>query len=78
VMRKWHSSGAAALATGLAMLIGALLRGSIDMGYLAPGIKQVAHGLGKAASGIGIPYEQYREDGMERGAHRHPQRATGS
>jgi succinoglycan biosynthesis protein ExoM len=78
VMRKWHSSGAAALANGLAILIGSLLRGSIDMGHLAPGIKEVAHGLGKAASGIGIPYEQYRQDGAEGGTPSHPQRVTGS
>jgi succinoglycan biosynthesis protein ExoM len=78
VKRRWHSSGAAALAIGLAMLMGSLLRGSIDMGHLAPGIKQVAHGLGKAASGIGIRYEQYRDDGTDRSARSRPQRVTGS
>lgn len=78
VMRRCHSSGAAALATGLAILIGNVLRGSIGMAHLAPGIKEVAHGLGKAASGIGIRYEQYREDGAEEGTRSHPQRATGS
>jgi GT2 family glycosyltransferase len=78
VKRRWHSSGAAALATGLAMLMGSLLRGSIDMGHLAPGIKQVAHGLGKAASGIGIRYEQYRDDSTDRSARSRPHRVTGS
>jgi hypothetical protein len=77
-MRKWHSSGAAALATGLAMMMGSLLRGAIDIGHLAPGIKLVAHGLGQAASGIGIRYEQYREDGTDTSARRRPQRVTGS
>jgi hypothetical protein len=77
-MWKWHNSGAAALATGLAILAGSLLRGSIDMAHLAPGIKQIAHGLGKAASGLGLRYEQYREDGLERGTRSHPQRVTGS
>ena len=78
VMWKWHGSGAAALATGLAMLMGSLLRGSIDMSHLAPGIKQIAHGLGKAASALGIRYEQYRDDGTDRSARSHPQRVTGS
>jgi succinoglycan biosynthesis protein ExoM len=78
VMWRWHSSGAAALATGIAMLMGSLLRGSIDMAHLAPGIKQIAHGLGQAASGFGIQYEQYREDGTDRSAPSHPQQITGS
>jgi succinoglycan biosynthesis protein ExoM len=78
VMWKWHNSGAAALAAGLAILAGSLLRGSIDMADLAPGIKQIAHGLGKAASGLGLRYEQYREDGADRGARSSPQRVTGS
>jgi succinoglycan biosynthesis protein ExoM len=78
VMRKWYSSGGGALATGLAILMGSLLRGAIDMGHLAPGIKQLAHGLGQVASAIGIRYEQYREDGMEGGARSDPQRVTGS
>jgi succinoglycan biosynthesis protein ExoM len=78
VMRKWHSSGSAALATGLAILMGSLLRGAIDMGHLAPGIKQVAHGLGQVASAIGIRYEQYRHDDTDGSARSHPQRVTGS
>ena len=60
------------------MLIGNLLKGRAAMGHLAPGIKHFAHGLGQAASAIGIRYEQYRDDGMGRGARSHPQRVTGS
>jgi succinoglycan biosynthesis protein ExoM len=79
VMWKWHSTGAAALATGLALLLGSSLRGALDMAHLAPGLKQIAHGLGQAASGIGIQYEQYREeDGADRSARGRPQRVTGS
>jgi succinoglycan biosynthesis protein ExoM len=78
VMRRWHSSGAAALATGLAKLMGSLLRGSVDMAHLAPGIQQVAHGLGQASSGIGIRYEQYREDDAERETRSPSQRVIGS
>jgi GT2 family glycosyltransferase len=76
VMRKWHSSGAAALASGLALVIGALLRGSVDMGRLAPGLKLIAHGLGEAASGIGIRYEQYRDDSRDPSAQSQPRHAT--
>jgi succinoglycan biosynthesis protein ExoM len=78
VMWKWHSSGGGALATGLAKLMGSLLRGSVDMAHLAPGLQQVAHGLGQAASGIGIRYEQYREDDTERGTRSPSQRVIGS
>jgi succinoglycan biosynthesis protein ExoM len=78
VMWKWHSTGAAALATGLALLLGSSLRGALDMAHLAPGLKQIAHGLGQAASGIGIQYEQYREDGTETGSPSQPQQVTGS
>jgi GT2 family glycosyltransferase len=76
VMWKWHSSGAAAVATGLAMLMGSVVRGSIAMRHLAPGIKQLAHGLGQAASGIGIRYEQYRNDGKGESVPSRPLRAT--
>jgi hypothetical protein len=60
------------------MLIGNLLKGRAAVGHLAPGIKHFAHGLGQAASAIGIRYEQYDDDGMERGTRSQPQRVTGS
>lgn len=78
VMRKWHSSGGAEISTGLAMLVGHLLRGRTDLGDLAPGMKRLAYGLGQIASAVGIRYEQYRDDGVDRSAHRQPQRVTGS
>ena len=78
VMRKWHSSGCAEISTGLAMLIGNLLRGRAAVGHLAPGIKHFAHGLGQAASAVGIRYEQYRDDSADRSARSHPQGVTGS
>jgi succinoglycan biosynthesis protein ExoM len=64
-MWKWHRSGCALLADGVAMLIGALLRGRTDVGHLVPGILHVAQGLGRASSAIGIRYEHYRDDDVE-------------
>jgi succinoglycan biosynthesis protein ExoM len=78
LMRKWHSSGCCEIFLGLGMLIGNLLKGRAAVGHLAPGIKHFAHGLGQAASAIGIRYEQYGDDGMERGTRSQPQRVTGS
>jgi GT2 family glycosyltransferase len=77
VMRKWHSGGCAEISYGLAILMGSLLRGRAAVGHLAPGIKHLAHGLGQAASAIGIRYEQYRDDGMD-SARSQPQRVRGS
>jgi len=68
----WRSSGCAAVSTGLALLVGALLRGRVDFGHLAPGIRSVAVGLGQAASAIGFRYEQYRNDGGGEGVHNNP------
>jgi GT2 family glycosyltransferase len=70
-MWKWHSSGCALLADGVAMLIGALLRGRTDLGHLVPGILHVAQGLGRASSAIGIRYEHYRDDDVEDRASSH-------
>ena len=72
VKSMWRSSGCAALSTGLALLVGALLRGGIDLGHLAPGIRSVAQGLGQAASAIGFRYEQYRNDCGGEGVHNNP------
>jgi succinoglycan biosynthesis protein ExoM len=70
-MWKWHSSGCALLADGVAMLIGALLRGRTDLGHLVPGILHLAQGLGRASSAIGIRYEHYRDDDVEDRASSH-------
>jgi succinoglycan biosynthesis protein ExoM len=63
VKLKWRSSGCSEVLTGLAMLTASLLKGRTAVGQLAPGIKRFAQGLGRAASAIGIRYEQYRNDG---------------
>ena len=65
VKLKWRSSGCSEISTGLAMLTGSLLRGRAAVGHLAPGLQRFAHGLGRAASAIGIRYEHYRYDGGE-------------
>jgi succinoglycan biosynthesis protein ExoM len=75
-MWRWHSSGCASLCDGLAILTGALLRGRIGLNHLAPGIKQFAHGLGRAASAIGIRYEQYRHDAVDGGTRNHLERVA--
>jgi len=70
--RKWRSSGGSEISTGLAMLAVSLLKGHPAMSQLAPGLRRFAHGLGQAASAIGIRYEQYRHDGGGESLHGGP------
>jgi succinoglycan biosynthesis protein ExoM len=69
--RKLRSSGCSEISTGLAIIAGKLLRGRAAVGHIAPGIKRFAHGLGQAASAIGIKYEQYREYAGGESLHSH-------
>jgi succinoglycan biosynthesis protein ExoM len=70
--RKWRSSGCSEISTGLAILTGSLLRGRAAVDHLAPGLQRFAHGLGRAASAIGVRYEHYRYDGGGEGLHSDP------
>jgi succinoglycan biosynthesis protein ExoM len=72
VRQKWQSSGCSEICTGLAILTARLRKGRTAVSHLAPGIKRIAHGLGQAASAIGIRYEQYRDGGGGEGLHNDP------
>jgi succinoglycan biosynthesis protein ExoM len=58
--RRWKRTGTHAFLLGLAMLIGNLLRGRAGLDHLGEGILLIARGLGRAASLLGVRYEQYR------------------
>jgi succinoglycan biosynthesis protein ExoM len=60
LLRRWRRTGSHAVLTGLAMLIGNLLRGRVGLGHSAKGILLIARGVGRTAGSLGFRYEHYR------------------
>lgn len=58
--RKLKSAGGLAVLRGLALLIGNLLKGRVDLDHQAKGILLIARGLGRTAALLGLRYEHYR------------------
>jgi glycosyltransferase involved in cell wall biosynthesis len=60
LLRKWRRTGTHAVLSGVAILIGNLLRGRAGLAHSAQGILLIARGFGRTAGSLGIRYEHYR------------------